>query len=333
MQAKQIKLLDCTLRDGGYVNNWHFGEKFIEKIISDLINSKIDFIEVGYLRDDYFSDDYSLFSIQNNFLKYKKFASKIAFMIDFEKINQLNLFKNIEKFKDFTLRIAFKRPNLKNALDFSKKLVEAGCNISLNPMHTINYSEDEIDYLIKKTNEIMPSSIVIVDTNGQMIKNDILYLSEYFDKNLKSEIILGFHSHNNLDLSYENAKIFLENLKNRDIILDASLYGMGRGAGNLKTEEIVSFLNEKHKKEYKINIIKELIKTFIFPIYQINPWFLTEQHKIVAINKCHPNYASYFLKNNIDDINFCEYVLKNIPKNYKDVYNEELISQICKCGV
>lgn len=333
MPTRKIKLLDCTLRDGGYVNNWHFGKDIIEKIIFDLVNSKVDFAEIGYLKDENFLSDYSLFSINNSFLKYNEFSSKIAFMIDFEKINQTNLFDNIEKFKGFTFRIAFKRPNLKNALDFSKKLVEIGCNISLNPMHTISYSDDEIDYLIKKTNEITPSSIVIVDTNGQMSNEDVLNLALYFDKNLNSKIVLGFHSHNNLDLSFENTKIFIENVKNRDIIIDSSLYGIGRGAGNLKTEQIASFLNEKYQKEYNIDVLNNLINSTILAIYLTNPWALTEQHKIVAQYKCHPNYAHYFLKNNINDMNFCEYVLKNIPKNYKDVYNEELISEFCKCGV
>ena len=333
MSTTQIKLLDCTLRDGGYVNNWRFGLENIDKIISSLISSNIDYVEAGYLKDEVFFEDYSLFSIQDSFLKFSENASRISFMLDFEKINLDKLFQNIAKFKNFTLRIAFKRPNLKKALEFSEKLIDFGCNISLNPMHSASYTEEELEYLFNVANRILPSSLVIVDTNGQMHEEDTIRFAKFFDSNLNSKIALGFHSHNNLDLSFSNAKIFIENIKEREIIIDSSLYGIGRGAGNLKTEDIATFLNDKYSKKYNIDILNNSIESLIMPIYKKNPWMLTKLHMIVARNKCHPNYATFLLKNNLNDINFCEYAIKNISKNYKDVYNEELISEFCKCGV
>ena len=269
-----------------------------------------------------------MFNLETDFSFFQNYNAKIAFMIDFEKINHENLIKNIDKIKNFILRIAFKRPNLKEALKFSDMLSDCGCNISLNPMHTASYTENEYKYLLEFANKILPSSLVIVDTNGQMNKDEVVVVCKYFDNNLDERISLGFHSHNNLGLSFDNSCAFIKTINNRNLILDSSLLAMGRGAGNLDTSLIASYLNDKFNKNYNLNILNNLIDECIEPFFEQYHWGLNNYYKLSAINLCHPNYANFLIKNKIYDMDFCDSLLKKIPKEFKDVYSEKLIKEI-----
>ena len=288
------------------------------------------------MKDELYSNDFSLYAIENEIDFFGNLQSKICFMIDFEKIDHEKLFKNIHKFKKFVLRVAFKQNNYKSALDFCEKLSILGCNISLNPMHTSSYNDDELKYLVHKVNTITPSSLVVVDTNGQMIQDDVVKFANFFDKNIHPSVALGFHSHNNLNLSFDNALAFINFCSDRDIVLDSSLYGMGRGAGNLKIEEISSFLNEKYNKKYDVESLKKIIDELILPIYEKNPWDIKMQYVLAAKNRCHPNYAAFLIKNKYDDFDFCEYILKNIPIEAKNKFDEKLILSLLnysKCSL
>lgn len=298
---KNIKILDCTLRDGGYVNNWFFGKDNIKKIISKLNEANIDIIECGFLRDDEVetSSDYSNFKSITDLIDLdKKLFEKdknYALMVLAEKFDINNLVTRNQNYVN-TIRLSFHKKDVRKAIEMSKIILKKGYDLFLQPTATMRYSDDELKELIDIcNNEIKPKAIAIVDTFGEMVGDDIIHYTKLFDKYLSKDISLAFHSHNNLQTAYFNAILFIDNVKqNRDIVVDASVYGMGRGAGNLCDELIVDYLNHKFNKNYNLFPILEIVDNILSDIKKKNYWGYSLEYYLSAINHCHPNYCIYF---------------------------------------
>lgn len=320
----QIEILDCTLRDGGYVNNWEFGYKNINEIINNLISAKIEFIECGFLKDIEYNLEKSIF---NSFCNLSSNDySKQLLMLNFGEfdLDKILKFEN----RNFILRIAFKKEKCFEALDFCKKLKENDFEIFINPMNTISYSDNEILNLIDKVNKINPKTLTIVDTLGSMNKNDSLSLFYLFDKNLEKNISIGFHSHNNLALSFSNIQALLEQKSDRNLIIDSSMFGIGRGAGNLQTEILAQYLNDNFSKEYDLIPILKSIQKQINPIFALKPWGYSVPYRIAALNFCHPNYAKYLIEKNVE-IELIDKILKCIPNDKKASFDIDFIESFC----
>lgn len=327
----KIKIMDCTLRDGGYVNNWNFGEKCIQEIPKALCEAQIEYIEGGFLSQiKQTNKDMSIFStisMANNF-----FAScnhEIALMINCGEYNP----QDIEKYEGgnvTTIRIAFHKHQINEAQILCSVIQEKGYKVFFQPMVTTGYTDQELLQLIEWANQNMPEAFYIVDSFGTMRKNDVLRMFYLIDNNLKKEIKIGFHSHNNLQLSFSNAQELMSLPTKREIIIDSSVFGMGRGAGNLCTELLSQYINENIEKKYSLIPILETMDEFILPIYMINPWGYSAPYYVAAINGCHPNYATYLMDKQtlcIRDINI---IIKNIPIDKKQLYKEEIISELYK---
>lgn len=301
---KQIKLLDCTLRDGGSINNWNFGENSIISILNSLNKSNIEIVEVGFLQDnienshdltityDYQYFDYILSKINNrNF--------KAVAMIDFGKFDIKNLPNCNETLID-GIRLMFKKEDLKKAVSYSKEILKKGYSLSLNPVSVTTYTKTDIKELIEYTNEINPSIIYIVDTYGLMDRNETIEYWKEFDKGLNSDIEIGYHAHNNLQLAFSNSIEIINAETKRNIVIDGSLYGMGKRAGNTNTELIAQYLNKKQLGEYNINELINIIENVIKPLHLCCEWGYSLTHYIAAINGCHSDYVTYLeRKNNI----------------------------------
>ena len=324
---KRIKILDCTLRDGGYVNSWNFGKDNISKIVSGLCNAGIDYIECGFFKDSLYNENVTLFS-------------DLSQIITFEEMSNITLMINIGEFdckklpsaqsKNLTLRIAFKKWQYKEALETCSILKEKGYRIFMNPMHTDSYSENELKILCTDVNKIHPNALTIVDTTGGMTEENVLNIYKILDELLSKDIAIGFHSHNNLGISFTNARTLTENnTLNRTLIIDSTVFGMGRGAGNICTEELAKYLNENNGSKYDVMQVLKLSNECITPIFKKTPWGASAPYYIAALNHCHPNYAKYI--SDYGDINFerMNKILSSIPNEYKRNYNVEMIKQLC----
>ena len=324
-----IKILDCTLRDGGYINNWVFGAKSIKQIISNLTNAGLDYVECGFLKQLAYKKDLSLFSdIEKlkNFLPNNENSSFYTLMINYGEYDIENLPSS--SYQNIVLRIVFKKNDYKQALEYCNKLKKRGYEIFINPMHTSTYSEDEMLDLINKTNKIKPKALTIVDTTGSMKENDTTRLFSLIDKNLNKDVAVCFHSHNNLQLSFSNAQLLMKNCKNRELIIDSTVFGMGRGAGNLCTELITQYINDNYGGNYNLIPILKLIDEQINPIFEKTPWGYSVPYYLSAINFAHPNYAKYLIDKQTVPVEIIDKLLKNIPQNKRSGYDEGLIKQI-----
>ena len=326
MKNKRTKLLDCTLRDGGYVNNWNFGLDNIKTVITGLQNARIDYIETGFLVDKKITKNQSLFNKIdeiNTILPQNCDKNRFFAMISYGKfdINRLpeysdNLISGI--------RFIFKKQNLKDALKTCREIKSKGYRLFINPTFINQYEKEELIELIRQINQIHPAGFTIVDSTGGLNEKASAEIFCLSDKYLDKDICIGFHSHNNLNLSLENAKVLTSTNTEREIILDCSISGIGRGAGNLSTQEIIQYINSN----YNIKPVQELADKIILPIRSRNSWGYSIENYYSAKNFCHPYYARYLAKKNSLPADIVNKILENIPDEKKNIYDKDLIENL-----
>lgn len=329
----KVSLLDCTLRDGGYINDWEFGNREIKKIIHHLVKSKVEIIEVGFLTDLPHTADHSLFGscAEIDAICKDKGNSLIAAMIALgeKEIDPSTLPEKSTTSLDI-VRLTFHKDEeeICRAIDFARSLMGKGYKVCMQPIGTVSYSDDALLMLIKKINELSPFAFYLVDTLGSFYNDDLLRLIYLTDNNLAPEIKLGFHSHNNLQMSFSNAQKILELRSSREFILDSSLFGMGRGAGNLCTELISKYINSLSKTKYDIVNVLEAIENYIYPIYLQLPWGYNVHYYMAATHRCHPNYASYLMNKQMLTMNQVNLLLQNLPKETRHIFDKSLIEKL-----
>ena len=318
---KKIKILDCTLRDGGYINQWDFGIETINKIVKGLSKANLDFIEIGYLNKDADNNNKSIYKSIRKASEVipKNTNSKKQLYLAMADVDQF-LPENLEPFQNGFIdgiRVVFYKHQVEKALKMCDAVSKAGYKLFVQPMVTVDYTISEYCELIEKINTLNPYAVSIVDSFGYMGKSELFKYFQLLDSNLNEKTIIGFHSHNNMQMALLNSEALLSYETNRTIILDSSLYGMGRGAGNLNTELITNYYNETISYRYNINIILELIGTYIYPISLNKQWGYSPYFYLTALYHCHPNYVSYLLSEVTISVNDFEKFLKTIPLEYK----------------
>lgn len=321
-----ISLLDCTLRDGGYVNNWHFGEKAIFNITKKIVLAGIEYFEIGFLRDVKYDKDYSLFNGNDSvrdMITPKNPNTKYVGMIDMGRPIPMDKLGNRVPEGFDVLRVIFKKHKIQEAYEYIKQLIGMGYEVFAQAVGTDNYTDEEFIHLIDKFNTLPINAFYIVDSFGLIKKKDFLRLVRIADHNLREDIILGYHSHNNMQQAFGNASAVTElNLK-RDIILDACVFGMGRGAGNLNLELFAEYMNENFDKQYRLEPMLEIIDEYLNDIYRKNFWGYSMPLYLSAANGCHPNYAIFFASKGTLTVKSYNEILKSIPPEDKALYSKE----------
>ena len=332
-----LKVLDVTLRDGGCVNDFNFGQVYMDKIFTALETSGVDVIEVGYIdeingsvseRTQYINEQV----ITQNFLKNKKCGITYVAMIDYGKFDVDKLEPRTENSID-GIRMAFHKKNRFDMIEIGRKIISKGYQFYVQPMITLRYSDAELLELIDIVNTKLPDAagFYIVDSFGEMRPNDMNRILNLVDHNLIPSMTLGFHSHNNLQLSYSNAVALLQFPTNRELMLDSSIMGMGKGAGNLNTELLLEHLNLFYGKKYRIEPLLEVIDKVINQLHAEFYWGYAPEYYLSAINKCTPSYASHFYNKHmlpIDQIGELLSMLSEDKKiSFDKAYAEELYLQ------
>lgn len=334
-----IKILDCTLRDGGYVNNFEFGNENIKNIVRDLSLSGVDLVELGFLKNGNHNSNQTLF---NHIQEAEYFAEKsenpnqdFCMMIrpdwyDIEKLS--NCTGRIT-----TLRFAFHYRDLDLTLEQANIARNLGYKIIFNPVNILSYSKQKLEHLLPILNDFNPRCVSIVDTFGSLLPSDLNRLFKIFDDHLNQSITLALHLHENLSISLALAIIFIDLIQNkRNGIIDSSILGIGRIPGNLCTELIMSFMNKKLNKNYNLNHIYNLIDNPISSFKINEPWGYMPAYAITAYNKIHRSYAEYLLKkpnittNQINSILNCLVTVdekENFDQSLADYYYEKIVSE------
>ncbi|MCD8003150.1 MAG: aldolase catalytic domain-containing protein [Clostridia bacterium] len=295
-----LKVLDVTLRDGGCVNDFNFGQVYMEKILAAQEASGVDVIEMGYIDENKGSESGRTQYIDEKvipkcILKHKKIGVTYVAMMDYGKFNVDNLAPRTEDGID-GIRMAFHKKNRFDMIPLGRKIIEKGYQFYIQPMITLRYSDAELLDLIDLVNKELPdaSGFYIVDSFGEMRPNDMSRILNLVDHNLISSMALGFHSHNNLQMAYSNACALLQFPTNRNLMLDSSIMGMGKGAGNLNTELLLEHLNLYYGKQYKIAPLLEVMDKVLNQLHDEYYWGYAPEYYLSSANHCTPSYASHF---------------------------------------
>ncbi len=328
---RDISILDCTLRDGGYCNQWKFGKKNIVRIASSLAEAGIDIIECGYLKENPYYDGettcYTDIEQISNVLSSKRKTNKYVVMINY---GEYDVEKLPECFKTGIdgIRLAFHKADIKKVVDVSKIILGKGYLLFWQPMITLLYSGEELSELINYCNELSLYAMYIVDSFGVMKRSELLRLFSLFDGKLNSSIHIGFHSHNNMQLSYSNAQTLVDIEKKHRIIVDTCVYGMGRGAGNLNTELFTEYLNENCDFNYQLSPILSVIDEIIDNFYHSEHWGYSLPNYLSAVHNTHPNYASFLCEKHTLTYKEMDDILTLMTDDKRVYYDKEYIEKL-----
>jgi 4-hydroxy 2-oxovalerate aldolase len=329
---RSIKILDCTLRDGGYVNDWNFGLGTIESIISRVDKAGIDIVEIGFLdQRRKYDENRSILpdtdSIKPIFKNLDVQGAMILAMIDFGTCGIDALTEQKESVID-GIRVIFKKKDYPDALKFCAEIKKKGYKIFLQPVSVTGYTDTEMKALLKEVNKIKPFGIYIVDTYGLMHKKEMMHYFNLMDKNLTEGILIGYHSHNNFQLAYANCTELMTVDSNRGLIVDGSLYGMGKSAGNACTELLAMHLNENYGGKYNIEQLLEAIDVDIMKEYAKQYWGYSLKHFIAASNDCHPDYVSNLLNKKTLSVKSINEILAKIEPANKLPFNRDIMENL-----
>ncbi len=320
-----VQITDCTIRDGGYLLNLNSDKDFVKGVISGLTKAGIDFVETGFLRDSY-NGESIVYKTPKDIIKYLPNNSGNTQFLGFCDNSRYSI-ENLEDYDGHSvkwIRIAFLKHEVLSALKFCAQVRNKGYIVQFNAMDTISYSENELKNLIYEVNKIEPASFSISDTFGVMHLDDLNSIFNQIDSVLDKNIKLGLHSHDNLGLSAALAEqfIMLAREKNRNIIVDGSLLGMARGAGNAPTELIVNLLNKKYGCNYNISALIETVEKYIIPLKQQINWGYDLSMFICGACHSHVDNINY-LKNNTDcSVSDMYKIINNMPEALRIRYNK-----------
>ena len=142
--------------------------------------------------------------------------------------------------------------------------------------------------MCERANYLGVDSVYIVDSFGSMFPEDLNSIVPVFKENVSSQTEIGFHSHNSIQMSLALTIQFINLMENRSVSVDSSLCGIGRGAGNTKTELLLEYLNRKEIK-YDMDIIRAAINKNILPLYKDYNWEYTPDRGYRGLRGLHPN--------------------------------------------
>ena len=327
---KPVNILDCTLRDGGYYTNWNFNTQMVKDTISALDNAGVSVIELGYkspLKGGKFRKCNDRFIWE--LLEYRlPIKSKLAFMIDakdFIKNNTIdyNLIDDVIHEKDnspFSIcRLAIKHSEIELSIKIGEYIKGKGYDLMVNLMGISLLSDDSIKEFSKFTS-LNVKTLYFADSYGNLEPARVSEIVNIF-KEFGTEI--GIHTHDNLGLAFANC---ISALESGIDWIDGTLLGMGRGVGNVKTEQLLTYFQHKFGL-FNSNPIHRILTNWMIPLQSTYKWGFTHNYMISGIKHIHPTYPQ-ILQSSFLNPNSIENILLNIDNS--ETYDYSLIEKNLK---
>lgn len=331
----KIKLLECTLRDGGLrlmdAKNIgeparYFSKEITEGVIDGLRDSGVDIIELGVVENS--DRDMRCYSFYQNIEDISKMIpSKRA---DGQLFAALYRDPDIptESIPDWNpsfcevVRVILRYSELQKSLDFCRAVAKKGYKLFIQPAVTMQYSQDEIQLVIDTANEIGAYALYFVDTYGFMQSEDVRAIFYRYDEGLAPSVRIGIHAHNNMNLAFSNVQTFLEMETERPLIVDSCILGMGRDGGNLQTEILTDYMNRRYGKHYHYDSVLEACE-LIERLSCKNTWGYSITNLLPAIHRVASKY-SLVLRNHYG-LSYMEinHILQSIPDELRHRYTPE----------
>lgn len=324
------KLLDCTLRDGGYLIDKTFGDATINGIIHGLITANVDLIEIGFLQDDGLGEGKPVFRNSCDAEKYiprERGKSLFTVLADYSRYSVSNLDDFSGRSFDAVRECFFKHERY-DALEVCREIKRKGYLVFVQPVDILGYTDAELIEFILQINEVEPYCFSIVDTFGSMYADDLQRVFSLIDHNLAPGCKIGFHSHNNLQMSSALSQEFFRlAYGKREVIVDSTISGMGRGAGNTPTELIMQYMVDKMGCSYVIDAILDLIDNYVENIRTRCEWGYSTPYFIAGCYSAHVNNISYLKQKNSICSKDIRYILNKIGATQRKRYDYNLLER------
>ena len=318
-KTREIKLLDCTLRDGGIVINFDYGEERMQWIKNTLETSGVDFIECGYIDEKKGSSsgrtcfDNEVSIEKTLLLSGKKPGITYVAMIDYGTFDVNKLHQKTATGID-GIRLAFHKENWEASMEWGKIIMSKGYDLYIQPMVSMRYTDEEYRHLIHVCNTELNGAkgFYVVDSFGQMDNAALIHKLEIADEHVSPDMVVGFHAHNNRQMAYSNSLSFVAYNAKHNMMIDASIMGMGKGAGNLCTELIEATLNSEGKS-YNPNVIYDAISAYFADQQKKSPWGYSLDYYLSSLYSCTPSYIKIFTADDRVTTDVLVELLKNMP--------------------
>lgn len=310
-------LLDCTLRDGGYVNNWEFDTQTALAVRDALYESGIRYIELGILEQGGVvgkQTKFSTFEEVKPLLVDRKADCHYCLMLTQEEYRR-SCFSFPEAGEETAdvIRLAFFKTEVDEAIQTGRMLKEKGYLVFLQAMATFMYSDKELAELLEKVNQLKPYSFYMVDSFSTLYNDDVAQIKQFVLQYLDNEILFGLHAHNNLQMAFSNVIEFIHGESEHRLIVDGSIFGMGRGAGNAPIELVMEYVNKKMGGQYCIDAIMSAYETYIEPIFKRLTWGYSMPYFLTASKEMNSVYAWYLMNNGITNLSDLSKVMDHVP--------------------
>ena len=279
--AKNFNILDCTLRDGGYYTDWDFSPSIVRTYLEAVNSLPINYIEVGYRNnpDKTYMGEYGYCPVSSLKRIRKNCTKKIAVMLN-EKSTVVedlpNLTEPLHGIVDM-IRLAVDPKNIDRAINLARCIKEDGFEVGFNLMYMSKWSEYEGLFPKFANLKGIVTIFNMVDSFGSMMPDDVAKTITEIRK--YTDCDLGFHGHNNLQMALINT---LTAIKCGVKSVDGTILGMGRGAGNLNTELLLTCLN-KQGLDVDFNMLGDVITAFM-PLWKQYNWGTSLPYMISGAN-------------------------------------------------
>lgn len=287
MFRPQIKVLDCTIRDGGLINKWQFSDDFVRKVFVALAKAGVDYMEIGYKSSErYFSRAENgawKFCTEDDIKKIiggVETSMKLSAMADIGRIDAEDIPRKSDSALDM-IRVACYVKETDKAISLAHHCMDKGYETTINLMAVSKVLEKDLDEALEDLSKSNVPTVYLVDSFGAMYSEQIQFLTKKYMEAMPGKEI-GVHTHNNQQLAFSNTIDAIICGVNR---LDATIYGMGRGAGNCPLELLLSFLKNP---KFDIRPILETIQELFIPLKAKVEWGYHIPFMITGILNEHP---------------------------------------------
>ena len=224
------------------------------------------------------------------------------------------------------IRIIVWKEKIQECVEYSKKLIDKGYQVFIQPARVSQYSVPEFEHLIYCFSKIDITAFYVVDSWGT---EDSCSITSYMNLSwdwIGDKALLGYHGHNHKQQALSCAEEILQ--YNTDVILDCSIFGMGRGAGNLNTELIMAHLNDRYEKHYNIKPILNAYSNYIKDYYDEFGWGYSMKHFMTAIFNCNARYINYIMDNTNLSMDRVYEIFQRMTEKQRIDYSETLIKEL-----
>ena len=304
--SPDLKVLDCTLRDGGLVNNFGFTDEFVKDLYEANIKAGVDYMEFGYKASKEIFDpkEFGKWKFCNEediraIVGENDSPLKISVMADVGRCDYKNdILPKSESVIDM-IRVATYIHQIPAAIEMIEDFKQKGYEVTVNIMAVSKVNSDDLEAGLELLANSSVDIIYLVDSFGYFYPEQITKFAQKYVKITEEHgKIVGIHTHNNQQLAFANT---IEAIRNGVCLLDATVSGMGRGAGNCYMESLLSFLKNP---KYNVRPIIQVVEKHILKIKEEGAvWGYDIPYLLTGILNSHPSTAIKFIKDKRTDYN------------------------------